>query len=408
MPSQSGKFTAADPALGYLYQVRCALMWSLQRLRTEATFEISIEALDDVAFENKGSPEELLQTKHHKNRSANLTDASSDLWKTLRVWIESTGAGKISSEATLCLVTTEQASPGSIAKYLGVGDERDIDTAITNLEIIAQTSTSQSNADSYKSYLEFAPEARTALIERVIVVDSAPAIDDLDTLIKDEIFWAAPREHQETFVKYLEGWWFGRVVTQLSNIEIEDRILSEELETQIDELRDNFKQDSLPIADDLLRYELDEETAESHQNFPFVHQIGLATSNRTRIAAAIRDYFRAFEQRSRWQRQDLLFVGDLSIYEKALIEEWELVFAATEDEIGTEATELVKSNAAKNILGWVESSNIKSRIRAQVSQPFITRGSLHILANDLRIGWHPEFYNRLEHLLEGESSEALE
>src|SRR6266446_8657025 len=47
---------------------------------------ISIEKLDDVAFEEDGEPKQLLQFKHHVINSATLTDSSTDLWKTLRVW----------------------------------------------------------------------------------------------------------------------------------------------------------------------------------------------------------------------------------------------------------------------------------------------------------------------------------
>jgi len=82
-------FSAADSALGYLYQVRVALLWALRRLKSGNDFLISLETFDDVTFETKGGkPEELLQTKHHQNREATLTDASEDLWKSLRVWFE--------------------------------------------------------------------------------------------------------------------------------------------------------------------------------------------------------------------------------------------------------------------------------------------------------------------------------
>ena len=93
-------FSAADSALGYLYQVRVALLWALRRLKTDVDFVISLETLDDVTFETKGGkPEELLQTKHHRNREATLTDASEDLWKSLRVWFEGT-PGKNDSSRT--------------------------------------------------------------------------------------------------------------------------------------------------------------------------------------------------------------------------------------------------------------------------------------------------------------------
>ncbi|MBW2631900.1 MAG: hypothetical protein JRC90_09095, partial [Deltaproteobacteria bacterium] len=112
-------------------------------------------------------------------------------------------------------------------------------------------------------------------------------------------------------------------------------------------------------------------------------------------------YYRAFEQRSRWQRQELLFVGDLAVYEKTLIEEWELIFAGIEDKVGSDAAEEVKRSAAQEVLSWAEVGPVKARIKPGVTDSFITRGSLHILANDLRVGWHPEFKERLQHLLEG-------
>jgi len=82
-------FSAVDASLGYLYQVRSALFWSLRRLKDEPDFLVSIETLDDVTFETTGgNATDLLQTKHHLKGTASLTDASPDLWKTLRIWFE--------------------------------------------------------------------------------------------------------------------------------------------------------------------------------------------------------------------------------------------------------------------------------------------------------------------------------
>ena len=78
-----------------------------------------------------------------------------------------------------------------------------------------------------------------------------------------------------------------------------------------------------------------------------------------------------------------------------------MIFAAVEDRIDSEATEAEKKEAAKEVLFWAESGIVRSRIKPAVSESFITRGSLHILANQLRVGWHPEFRTRLLSLLEG-------
>lgn len=63
---QSGSlFGAGDSALGYLYQIRLALLASLRRLARGQIFSLYLETLDDVTFEPSGSPLELFQLKHH-------------------------------------------------------------------------------------------------------------------------------------------------------------------------------------------------------------------------------------------------------------------------------------------------------------------------------------------------------
>ena len=107
------KFSAAAAALGYLYQVRVALVWALRRLKQGSDFLVSVETLDDVAFEAAGGvPEELLQTKHHQSREATLTDASGDLWKSLRVWFETYSANALGSGATLYLLNDRESARG--------------------------------------------------------------------------------------------------------------------------------------------------------------------------------------------------------------------------------------------------------------------------------------------------------
>ena len=39
------------------------------------------------------------------------------------------------------------------------------------------------------------------------------------------------------------------------------------------------------------------------------------------------------------------------------------------------------------------------RIRPKCQEAFIMRGSYHILANQLKIGWHVDFFERLKQLL---------
>ena len=54
---------AAGQMMGYLYQVRYAMLLLLES--ENPTFKISIEKFDDIAFEDGFSPVEMIQNKHH-------------------------------------------------------------------------------------------------------------------------------------------------------------------------------------------------------------------------------------------------------------------------------------------------------------------------------------------------------
>ena len=397
-PAQN-QFSASASALGYLYQARLSLLWSLKRLKVDADFLVSLETLDDVAFESKGRPEELLQTKHHLTRPAALTDASIDLWKTLRVWFEVTQNNSIPQQTMLYMVTTSTAAPNSSAAKLA-HENRDIESALASLQTTAQTSSNQENAPAYKVFLDTPVAQRRSILNRIVILDKTPAIVDLNESIKANIGWATERRFQDTFLQYLEGWWFRRVIVQMARINTGDRILGGELEAQMSNLREQFKQESLPIADDLLNFTPDDAAVAAHEESLFVRQMELAKANKRRVAAAVRDYYRAFEQRSRWLRDDLLMVGDLKVYELRLLQEWELFFEARRDELGDSAAEAEKEAAARKVLEWAEAACIP--IRPAVTEPFVCRGSLHMLADALQVGWHSEFRDRLAHLLKPE------
>ena len=390
------KFSAASAALGYLYQVRSALLWALRRMKSDSDFAVGVETLDDVAFETTGGePRELLQTKHHRRSQGSLTDGSVDLWKTLRIWFVGRTSGDVPPDASLFLVTTASAPEGSAASRLRA-IERDVESAHRALSQVAATSTNAANAAAYAAFVDAGLLVQREVLDQVTVLDSAPSVTDLDAELRQEVYWAAARQHLPAFLDRLEGWWLRRILVQLTNA-ASDRVGSIELESKMGDLRDQFRQEALPIDEELLEFVLDPTTAASYATYSFVRQIELTKAGKRRIAAAIRDYYRAFEQRSRWLRDELLVVPDLQNYEKRLVEEWELQFEAVRDELGDRATETAKEEAARTVLGWAEQTLIP--IRTNVTEPFVSRGSLHMLSDELRIGWHVDFRDRLAHLL---------
>lgn len=128
------RFSAAGSALGYLAQVEYALLIPLQRMEGEVSFRISLETIDDITFEDDGDARELWQIKHHVNSRGSLSDASTDLWKTLHNWIESDG-----DNAAFFLLTTTTAPPGSASSLLAPDrSDRDVTAARAKLDTVAR------------------------------------------------------------------------------------------------------------------------------------------------------------------------------------------------------------------------------------------------------------------------------
>jgi hypothetical protein len=375
--------------------VRFALLESLQRLRKGQDFIVAIETLDDVVFEQEGKAPELLQTKHHVNTAADLTDGSIDLWKTLRIWCEGIQAKDVQTGTLYFLVTTAKAADGNAAHYLKPGENRNPDTAIERLNSTAYSSTNQTNATAYQAYRGLTDDQRKELLRNTFVVDGAPHIIDLNPELKEVSYGFAPSKFLNSFLQRLEGWWFRRAIQHLIDKNATP-ILSAELDSETASLREQFKEESLPIDHDIMSASVD---ASGYQDRLFVHQLRIIEVGNTRIFHAIRNFYRAYEQRSRWMREDLLYIGELDQYEDRLVEEWDILFQQMRDELGEQASEDAKKAAAQTLYKWVETGSHRG-IRMGVTEPSIPRGTYQLLSDAQRVGWHLDFKERLRRLLE--------
>jgi hypothetical protein len=95
---------AAPNAVGYQHQTWWALVELLRSGPSRPDSALSLELYDDVAWDQAGSPTELLQIKHHEGSHRALTDRATDVWKTLKVWMDTASPGDADGPA-LVLVT---------------------------------------------------------------------------------------------------------------------------------------------------------------------------------------------------------------------------------------------------------------------------------------------------------------
>ena len=381
--------SAAPSAAGYLYQARLALVGALRYAYADSGIEIAVEKLDDVSFEKDGSALELLQTKHHLRKRADLTDGSVDLWKTLRVWAEAVKADpSLPGRTRFALVTTARAPTGSAASYLRPDDvgNRDPARAASMLVDAGGASRNAALAKAIAAFFVLTPGMRESLVAAIEVIDGAPLIADMRSLIEERLRMIAPRGKLALAREQLEGWWWSRICVALQ-AEAAGTISVLEVEQKLDDIRDSLKRDALPL--EMEHVDPPQEELDALNQMRFVRQLQSVGIGATRLQYAKRDFYRASAQRSQWARKSLLFDGEVPRFERTLIEEWQPRFAQMRDSLAKGCQEAAAREVGRKLYGWVE-TDARFPLRTTVSR-FLNVGSYHILADDLRVGWHRDY-----------------
>jgi hypothetical protein len=141
---------ASASALGYIFQLKWALLELVRSLPDRPDQYLTLESLDDLGWiDDHEVVEELIQLKHHQPGAGDLTDMSPDLWRTLKVWMDSPSFVDISGPL-LTMITTGVAPVDSAASFLTFAS-RDTDQAFARLESAARSSESKVTRDARKS-----------------------------------------------------------------------------------------------------------------------------------------------------------------------------------------------------------------------------------------------------------------
>lgn len=378
-------FTAGPQALGYLYQARYALYLILMK---GPEFKISIEDIDDIAFERNGTPIELLQLKHHTTHTL-LTDRGVDLWKTLRVWSTAYKNGEIDvTDTVLSIITTAIAPDDSAAAMLRTGNKRDPDKALIKLEQAAANSGNRTIESAIQAFQSLTKPEQALLTNAIHIIDGSPNIVNVVDNIKQRLRIAVRPQFIQSLYERLEGWWFGKVVEHLSGGSTQ-LISCEQVYNKIYELAEQFRPDALPIDN----IEINTENAANDQRL-FILQLAEIAIDIRRIEKAIIDHDKTYAQRSKWLREQLLLDGESEKYESTLIDEWERQTLALQDENSKwhSQDENDLKDFGRMVYRWID-READIRIRPRVTEVHIMRGSYHMLADrePPQVWWHPNF-----------------
>lgn len=393
------KHDAQGQMAGYLYQVLSALLLIMDN--NNDVKNLTIEKFDDVSFlDDKDNPSTLLQIKHQIKAKGNLSDTSTDLWRSINSWCDSIINKNLDVSATKFVIITTAAAPiNSIAYYLQENLKLRDTKKARELMLVAASGSQKTTELFRKNFLELDKDKQTELVSNIYIYDNSVNIKDFREELKKDIRWGTLPKFEDLICEQLEGWWFQKAIQFLcsNNIIFIDR---KQVQTKVYEIASSYREDSLPITVDPFAFLTENEMELMNNDVQlFIEQLKLISMSDVQIKRAVRDYYRAYQQRSKWIREDLLYINELENYEERLVDEWQRLFEISKGELEDNSLNDEKSKIKVGKKLYNEAEKLEVYIKERVTQPFIIRGSLHNLSNRLRIGGHVDFYERLYKLL---------
>jgi hypothetical protein len=393
--------TAEDAALGFYYQTFYALLTLLKAKEDDSA--VCVEGLDDVQLIANGTPL-LIQLKHSMAANpTSITVKSKSVWRTLKVWIDAlphidlsatdfhlVAVGEIDPLGPLALLLTDSTqNRGPLCDSLVDEAQRVVNARLKAKE---KGTSSIPHEDKYlgcEALLGLTPSSRLNLVSRIKMIPGSVNIAGLEGLVCDCLH-ILPKTHREAVTKKLIGWWDREVVYSLCG-KRNRFITNQELQKIISELVSEIVQDRL-----LPDFETANPPKEYQPDGLLTKQIELVDGAKSDLVKAIREEWRAREQRSKWINDNSGMASKIDDYDAILEEHWRdshsLVVEESENSIESKKREL-----GRKVLRWSHDT-ASSEVRAFADgwgAPYYVRGSYQVLAIGLRVGWHPDYKEKL-------------
>ncbi|MBS3921965.1 MAG: hypothetical protein KGZ37_02295 [Nitrosarchaeum sp.] len=383
--------SARAPFLGYEYQSLQALLLITP---TGTNSRIYIERFDDVEFES-GDEKILIQNKFSLNDSSKITAKDEAFWKSIGNWISLIESGIISEEEYhFLIITTRDTDDPLILKLTERSETRNNRELLTELIEFAEENKNKNKKTEkhIRKFLKMKIPSRISLIEKFQILVSQANIKEIQEKINSHLSEWSYEEYLDEFLNSIYGWWYREIIKRLSE-NINEPLTHNELVETIQHYRDRQSAKALPIY--LEKLKKPEKLTAAYSDFPFVEQLEQIDLEKSSIVEAMFDYYRAYEHRSSWVRNLKQISEKLDDYDEELVEKWKSEFKSINRKI--EQEKITNNNELKKLgLGlfeWMDKNPFYPNLKLErdIAKTWLLKGSYHLLSDDCRVGWHPNY-----------------
>jgi len=394
--------SADDSYLGYYYQGMYALVILLE---ADDSDKVSVETEDDVYLE--GKEKKLFQLKHSLKANGKLNEKNDGFWKTIRIWANI--IKKNLDEQTYFIFVTPLVLEESCALTALSIPNSDRSLVIDSLLLESQRvskardDAQQENKDlpyktrwpGCKAFIDLTLDQREELVKKITIHPKNFNIKEINNEVEKRIKNTIPLTFRKVLVEKLIEWWDRRVVLGILQ-EQEREISKNELTRQIFNLFTSFHEESLP---DDFSYRDDEVDVDSEIGGNMELQIDLVNGGMYRKRRAAIARWQSRNQREKWIEYDLLNSHDLNKLDKQLVKVWGDSFHPMKHDLTDKGEDDLSKNGCE-LLDWSHKQAFLEMvpIRTNWKQPFLVQGSYQQLADELKVGWHPKYEEKIKSL----------
>lgn len=386
--------SAQAPYLGYRFEPFYALMvlWNESEDDMDKVF---IEADDDVVLTTK-STTKLYQLKHSTGSTSSLNIKDDGFWKTIRIWSQFATSNThemffvtndtIPDDSPLFKLVKGENERQGIVDLMTAEAQKVIDARERAIKANAKNLPYQKRIKGCQSFMDLTPGERLTLIDKITIRhDNFNIFQVYNVILKKLESIVVSKVRPQIAIRLME-WW------DIHTLNPKHPTTKADLLLQLHSLLAQFQDNNLP--DDYSKQT--PLTIEEELGGYMEKQIDLVNGgpNRKRRAAIAR--WRARNQREKWITEDILSAFELEEYDKVLYEAWLDKHGPMKDDL-FEQPESTCIQKGLELLDWAYSDAhlVINPIRSEWKQHFLIHGTYQQMAEELKVGWHPNYFEVL-------------
>jgi hypothetical protein len=372
------KHTAQGPYLGFALQ---PVRLCTHLLQCPDGAEVSLELLDDVAVHFVNGSVEVEQIKSAIRQNP-ISDWSDELWKTFANWLDALSAGQlIAGHARFTLYVTPPRSGEWVLALSNASTDAEVEAIVAAIEAKrARLRTPKACDANLRRFLE-APRAQrhAVVLNFKLISKDADPVDQIRDLIKT----AVSPEVIETICAYAIGMAKERVDAKIRRGQapvLSGNVFKREFQAFV------RKTNTPGLLASLSRPPEDVEVDALLSARPtFIRQLELIGVGDPEYVRAVSDYLRASADKTHWAESGLIF-------EESLID-WDDSLVGRHGSIVGEIADLhsEKDTKTRGRLTYRECAKVQANLDSRAVPSHFVHGCFNALADDMRVGWHPDY-----------------